>query len=295
MPPQAPATLGVEFSGTIVALGPSTPDGKHKWQKGDAVFGLAYGGAYAEYIAVSSSMILHKPAELSWAVCAGTPEVWFTALQALYLVGEFDARTHKAILWHAGASAVSIAGIQLSLAASTPAPEVYATARQDSKCAFVKRELGATGAVNATANGGRWAEAVRDLNDGNGMDLVVDFVGASYFAENLEVCARDGRVVTLGSMGGSKLPAGAEVDLAAFVGKRVRYQGSTLRSRDAEYQGRLRDLFEEKALPGLKAGTFETHVERVLDWSRIVEAHQLMESNETKGKIICTIDGEDEE
>jgi len=184
---------------------------------------------------------------------------------------------------------VSIAGIQLSLAAagsSSPA-RVYATARQDEKCAFVVDKLGATGAVNATNNYGKWSKEVMSKNGGEGMDLVIDFVGAPYFSENLAVCAKDGRVVTLGNMGGNKLPDG--VDISAFVMKRVRYQGSTLRSRDPEYQGRLRDLFEEKALPQLKSGKFEVHIEKVMPWEQIKEAHQLMESNKTKGKIICTI------
>jgi NADPH:quinone reductase-like Zn-dependent oxidoreductase len=72
MPPQAPATMGVEFSGTVEELG---ADSEHSFKKGDAVFGLAYGGAYAEYIAVSTHMLVHKPEELSWEECAGIPEV----------------------------------------------------------------------------------------------------------------------------------------------------------------------------------------------------------------------------
>ena len=72
LPPQAPAPMGVEFSGTIEELG---ADSEHGFKKGDAVFGLAYGGAYAEYIAVSTHMLVHKPDELSWEECAGIPEV----------------------------------------------------------------------------------------------------------------------------------------------------------------------------------------------------------------------------
>jgi len=72
LPPQAPATMGVEFSGTIEELG---GDSERGFKKGDAVFGLAYGGAYAEYIAVSTHMLVHKPEELSWEECAGIPEV----------------------------------------------------------------------------------------------------------------------------------------------------------------------------------------------------------------------------
>jgi NADPH:quinone reductase-like Zn-dependent oxidoreductase len=72
MPPQAPETMGVEFSGTIEELASESEGG---FKKGDAVFGLAYGGAYAEYIAVSTHMLVHKPEELSWEQAAGIPEV----------------------------------------------------------------------------------------------------------------------------------------------------------------------------------------------------------------------------
>ena len=74
LPPQAPATMGVEFSGTIEELAEGH---ECSFKKGDAVFGLAYGGAYAEYIAVSTHMLVHKPEELSWEECAGIPEVCF--------------------------------------------------------------------------------------------------------------------------------------------------------------------------------------------------------------------------
>ena len=72
LPPQAPSTLGVEFSGTIESFG---SDAEEDFKVGDEVFGLAYGGAYAEYIAVSTHMLIHKPKELSWEQAAGVPEV----------------------------------------------------------------------------------------------------------------------------------------------------------------------------------------------------------------------------
>ena len=72
VPPQAPKTLGVEFSGTIESFG---SDAEKGFKVGDEVFGLAYGGAYAEYIAVSTHMLMHRPKELSWEQAAGVPEV----------------------------------------------------------------------------------------------------------------------------------------------------------------------------------------------------------------------------
>lgn len=83
VPPQAPATLGVEFSGTIEELASGS---ESSFKKGDAVFGLAYGGAYAEYIAVSTHMLIHKPDELSWEEAAGIPEVCTILCDAMILL-----------------------------------------------------------------------------------------------------------------------------------------------------------------------------------------------------------------
>ena len=127
----------------------------------------------------------------------------------MYLVGKFAAG--KSILWHAAASSVSIAGIQLSKADNASA--VYATARQDEKCDFAVKELGATAAFNTTTQD--WAEEVLKATDGKGVDIIVDFVGASYFQSNLNAIAKDGVIVNLGFMGGTQLPA--NTDISAFI------------------------------------------------------------------------------
>lgn len=278
VPPQAPNTLGVEFSGVIEGFGGEPEKG---FKTGDEVFGLAYGGAYAEYIAVSTHMLVHKPEHLSWEEAAGIPETWITATQALYLIGEFSEG--KSILWHAGASSVSIAGIQLSKAVSASA--IYVTAGSQSKIDFCTNELGATAGFNYNTQ--NWSEEILKATDGKGVDIIIDFIGASYFQGNLNAVAKDGRIVNLGFLGGTKLEQG--VDIGAFILKRVRFEGSALRSRDEAYQAKLRDMLEDHAMPRFADGTFKIVVDKVLDWEKVVEAHQLMESNTIKGKIICTI------
>lgn len=280
VPPGASKILGVEFSGTIEELG-AEGGGKEGFKVGDEVFGLAYGGAYAEYIAVSTHMLVRKPNELSWEECAGIPETWITATQAMYLVAKFAPG--KSILWHAAASSVSISGIQLSKADGASA--VFATARQDEKCDFAVKELGATAAFNTKTS--NWVEEVHKATNGKGVDIIIDFIGAEYFQQNLGAIAKDGVIVNLGFMGGTKLPEGT--DIGAFIGKRVTFIGSSLRSRDEEYQGKLRDQLVEHALPRFKDGRFKLFVEKVLPWEKIQDAHQLMEDNKTKGKVICTI------
>lgn len=270
--------LGVEFSGVITSLASGCKDG---FKEGDEVFGLAYGGAYAEYIAVNTHMLLHKPDHLSWEQAAGVPETWITATQAMYLVAEFEKG--KSILWHAGASSVSIAGIQLSKIGG--AGKIYVTAGSQDKIDFCVKELGADKGYNYKTQD--WAKEILADTDGKGVDIVIDFIGQNYFQGNLDVAARDGHIVNLGSMSGTKLKEGT--DIGAFVRKRLRFEGSSLRSRDTEYQGRLRDKLE-KYLPQFEDGTLKIFVDKVLPWEKIVEAHQLMEKNVTKGKIICTID-----
>ena len=199
----------------------------------------------------------------------------------MYLVGEFAAG--KSILWHAGASSVSIAGIQLSRADNAAA--IYATAGSQEKLDFCVKELGATAAFNYHTQD--WSKEILKATNGKGVDVVVDFVGQSYFQGNLDVAARDGRIVNLGTMSGTKLPEG--VDIGAFVRKRIRFEGSSLRSRDEDYQGKLRNTLVEHALPKMKDRSFKLFVEKVFPWEEIVQAHKLMESNKTKGKIICMI------
>lgn len=246
VPPQAPSTLGVEFSGIIEDLASESERG---FKKGDAVFGLAYGGAYAEYIAVSTHMLIHKPEELSWEEAAGIPETWITATQAMYIIGEFAPG--KSILWHAGGSGVSIAGIQLSKANGASA--VFATTRSDDKCEFCVKTLGATAAYNTQKQD--WAAEVLKATDGKGVDIIVDFIGPTTFAGNLDAAARDGRIVNLATLGGMKLQSGmAEPNFGNFVRKRLRFEGSSLRSRDEEYQGKLRNQLHDHALPKFKDG-----------------------------------------
>lgn len=159
------------------------------------------------------------------------------------------------------------------------------TASTAEKIEFCVRELGATAGFNYRTQD--WSAELLKATGGKGVDLIVDFIGASYFQGNLNAAAMDGRVVCLGLMGGTVLPAG--VDIAPFIRKRVSFEGSTLRSRDEGYQKLLRDQLVEHALPKLRDGSFKVFVSRVLPFESIVEAHKLMESNQTMGKIICVI------
>ncbi|KAF7864338.1 uncharacterized protein EAF02_010306 [Botrytis sinoallii] len=267
VPPQAGRILGVEFSGVIEKLG----DGNiGDFKVGDEVFGLAYGGAYAEYIASSTKMLIHKPAHISWSVAAGIPEVMYE----VSIPGDN-------VLWHAGASAVSIAGIQLSKAAG--ANKILVTAGSDEKIAFCK-SLGATHGFNYNTE--NWIQGVLDATDERGADVIVDFIGKNYAQGNFEAAAMDGRIVQLASLSGSKLDS-LDITLLEIA---FAMGWSRLRSRPLDYQGKLRDVLVETALQKFADGTFKVPIERIFSWKDIREAHTFMETNLSKGKIICTVD-----
>ncbi|CAG8981370.1 hypothetical protein HYALB_00013803 [Hymenoscyphus albidus] len=283
VPAGAPSTLGVEFSGVIQLLGPEKEgfeDKKEAFKEGDEVFGLAYGGAYAEFIAVSTHMLIHKPKGLGWVEAAGIPETWITATQALHLVGCFTPG--KSVLWHAGASAVSISGIQLSKLAG--ASQVFVTAGSQEKIDFCVSTLGGTAGFNYKTQ--NWSQEIMAATNGKGVDIIIDFVGPSYFQGNLDTAAVDGKIVNLGFLSGTKLQAG--VDIAKFVTRRIRFEGSSLRSRDLTYQGRLRDKLDEY-LGDFESGKLRIFVDKVFKWEDVVKAHEYMEKDASMGKIICTI------
>ncbi|OAA55070.1 quinone oxidoreductase [Niveomyces insectorum RCEF 264] len=277
--PESGKIMGVEFSGLVAALG---PDCKGDFQAGQRVFGLAYGGAYAEKIAVSEKMLMHMPDSLSFEQAAGIPETYFTAIQAIHLVG--DLQPGQSVLIHAGASGVGQAAIQV--ARQGGASVVFTTAGTDAKCQLCRR-LGADHAVNYKTGPEDFAEVVRRETGGKGVDLIVDLVGQAYWHRNTASAAMEGKIVLVAAMSGSVIE---NMDLRALLNKRLWVLATTLRTRSADYQGRLRDVFVAKALPHVAAGTMGVTVDEVFPWNRVGDAHKKMEANANAGKLICVVD-----
>jgi NADPH:quinone reductase-like Zn-dependent oxidoreductase len=146
--------------------------------------------------------------------------------------------------------------------------------RSDEKCEFCVKKLGAKAAFNTTTQ--KWDDEVLKATNGKGVDIIVDFIGPAAFGANLNAAARDGRIVNLATLSGVKLE-NSDVNFANFVAKRLRFEGSGLRSRDEAYQGKLRDQLVEHALPKFRDGSFTVHIEKVYPWEQIQEAHRQME------------------
>lgn len=282
LPPGAPDTMGVEFSGTIAELGEGCGE---KWKLGDEVIGLTLGGAYAEYIRLPQTNVMPKPSYLTWEEAASIPENFLTAYQALIVI----AQCHKGdnVLIHAGASGVGVAAIQL--ARFYGANTVTATTSTQEKINFVlNMPNGATHAVNYKTQD--FSQETQTITDGKGIDVVIDFVGRTHWQKNIASMARDGRMTMLALMSGNVVP---EVDLGPLLYKRLRIEGSTLRSRSAEYQADLISKFQEHILGEITSSTGEgkirTYIHEVFPFEKIQEAHKTMEADANSGKLIVTI------
>jgi len=285
IPPGASPIIGVEFSGEVVDAGNNVKS----VTVGDSVFGLATGGAYAEYIRVPASMVLCKPTELSWEQAASVPEAYLTAFQALTLLAPLQK--DEDVLVHAGASGVGVAAIQL--ARLLGARNIYVTAGSQGKIDFC-RQLGATQGFNYKEC--NWKDELLHATGDAGVDVILDFIGAAYFAQNLAALKRDGRLSLQGLMGGLKAD---NVNLGIFLMKRLRVEGSTLRSRSLKYQSDLVQSFlKSGALDAIVRGTqgetgpdtIQLMIHHVYDWADIAKAHEDMAANKNSGKLIATIE-----
>lgn len=267
--------LGVELAGEVVENRSERGDLK----MGTRVMGLVEQGSYSEYAVMPADYAMVIPESLSYEQAAAIPEVFLTAYQCIYWLGQLEKG--QSILIHAGASGVGTAAIQLAKVMSQAT--VIATSSKSQKLEVIDG-LGADLSVNYKEVD--IAQAVFDRTNGRGVDVVLDFVGASYFKTNLKSIAIDGRWVLIGTLGGSQVK---ELELMDFMKKRIQLKATLLTPRPHAYKAQLRKEFEQNVLPLITQGHIKTLIYEVLDFNRLTQAHQMMEENENIGKIIVTI------
>ncbi len=264
--------LGLEFAGEVAAAG----EGVEGFSRGDRVFGLCGGGAYAEFLVVDARLAVSIPSNMSYESAAAAPEAFYTAEDGLFSLG--GLKEGQTVLVHAGASGVGTAAIQLAVAAGARVIATAGTAEKAAAC----EELGADG-VNYREKD--FSEAVAGLTAGEGVDLLLDLVGASYWDRNIASLRSGGRMVLLGLLGG----ASAEVNLGAVLSKRLSIIGSVMRSRSTEEKAEVTARFRERTLPLLESGELKTVVDSILPLEDVRQAHERMEENLNTGKIILRL------
>lgn len=192
VPPGASTIMGLECVGEVVELGP----GASKFPVGTRVMCLLGGGGYAQYVNVHEGSCMEIPAHLSYGQASAIPEVWLTAYLISRQLGGLKAG--DVVLIHAGASGVGTSLIQLcKLFGAIPIVTV-GSARKGELC----KELGAAFFVNYKEEP-KFSESIKQFlhtlsPKKDGVDLILDPVGASHAEQNLEALALDGRWILYG-------------------------------------------------------------------------------------------------
>ncbi len=271
-PPGAPETMGLECAGIVMAVG---RDVTHH-QVGDRVCALLAGGGYAEQAVVDQGSALKIPDNLDFEQAAAIPEVFATAWLNLFI--EAALQPGERVVLHAGASGVGTAAIQLCHAFGS---ESFVTAGSASKIEACLK-FGAKGGHNRRDGG--FIDALRALWP-QGADVILDPVGASYLAENLEALTLNGRLVLIGLMGGSR----SEIDLAKLMMKRLRVVGSTLRARPLEEKASIMAELSQYVWPKISQGEIVPIIQQVFPIQSASAAHELMASDVTIGKVVLKV------
>ncbi len=273
-PSHASPLLGVDIAGTVEQIGPHTS----RFKKGDRVMSLLDGGAYAEYSVAEEALTMPIPDTLSFEEAAAIPEVFLTAFQALFLIGELQPL--QWVLIHAGAGGVGSAAIQLCKEAQGKAIATCGSLDKVEACL----SWGATAALNYRA--GPFAPKVLELTEQHGVDLILDFIGASYWDQNFTVLAQGGAIVQLATLGGAKIP---QFDLSKLMHQWATVTGTTLRHRPLQYKAKLVQEFSHFALSRFEKKLLRPVIHKVLPWKEIRLAHEMMEKGALIGKIVLSI------
>ncbi|KQQ64060.1 NAD(P)H-quinone oxidoreductase [Pseudomonas sp. Leaf129] len=267
-PPGASDILGLECAGVISEVGVGS-----SWQVGDRVCTLLAGGGMAEEVVVDGRHVLPVPEGLSLHEAAGIVEVYATVWLNLFQLA--DLQPGEKVLLHAGASGIGSAAIQLCKAFGNPTWVSVGSAERLAYC----EALGAQGGVVR----GEGLEGLKDLGP---FDVILDPVGANYSELNLDVVALDGRWVMIGLMGGRE----AQFDLAKVLTKRVRLQGSTLRSRDDAFKADLLSDLGQQVWPLFTEGRLKSQLAKTFPIADAEAAFEALASNQISGKVVLVID-----
>ena len=273
-PPGVPGDVpGLEFSGVVIEAGKRVSG----LAVGDRIFGLLGGGGYADRVVTHQLMAIQIPPNLDFVQAAAIPEVFFTAYDALF--NHCDLKMGESALIHAIGSGVGTAALQL---AHQVGAYVYGTAGSAEKLAKAG-ELGLDVGINYREQD--FAQVVEDGNGGAGVNVVLDMVGGPYWERNLASLSLRGRMVLVGAMGGNRV----DTNLSLLMPKRLRVQGTSLRSRSLEEKIALTGQFKRHVLPLVADGRIRPVVDRTFPLEKVSEAHEYMESNANFGKIILTM------
>ena len=270
--PSGPEIPGLEFAGTVAAIG-------HKvtvWAVGDRVMGITSGGAYAEQLAINERQAMAVPSGMSLHDAAGIPEVFITAWDALVVQGGLTSGRWAMV--HAGASGVGTAAIQICKAIGARIVVTCSGGKVEA-C----RSLGADVVVEYGTQD--FVAEVATATAGKGVDVILDVIGGDYVERNVASLAVKGHIIQVGVMAGK--PVSFNVGL--LLGKRASITGTVLRARPLEEKIAISQRFAAEMLPLFDSGHLKPVIDSTYAFADIASAHEYMATNGNVGKIVISI------
>ena len=270
--PSGPEIPGLEFAGTVAAIG----DKVTAWSVGEAVMGITSGGAYAEQLVIHERQAMAVPSGMALHDAAGIPEVFITAWDALVVQGGLTPGRWAMV--HAGASGVGTAAIQICKAIGARIV-VTCSAGKVAAC----RALGADVVVDYGTQD--FVAEVATATGGVGVDVILDVIGGDYVERNVASLAIKGHIIQVGVMAGKPVP----FNVGLLLGKRASITGTVLRARPLEEKIAISQRFAAEMLPLFSTGQLKPVIDSTYSFADIAKAHEYMASNANVGKIVITV------
>jgi putative PIG3 family NAD(P)H quinone oxidoreductase len=270
--PQGPEIPGLEFAGTVKAVGERVT----AWKVGDKVMGIVSGGAYAEELALHERQAMAVPAGMSLHDAAAIPEVFITAWDALVVQGGLTSGRWAMV--HAGASGVGTAAIQICKAIGARIIVTCSSGKVQS-C----KDLGADVVVDYSSQD--FVEEVQKETNGKGVDVVLDVIGGDYVERNIASLAVKGHIIQVGVMAGKPMP----FNVGLLLGKRASITGTVLRARPLDEKIAITQRFVAEMLPLFDTGALRPVIDSAYSMADVAKGHEFMATNGNVGKIVIDI------
>jgi NADPH:quinone reductase len=264
---------GLEAAGEVVGMGPEVTG----VATGTRVMAMCSGG-YAEYVTVDYRLALPVPERLNWQEAATIPVAYMTEHDALITNAQLQAG--ESVLVNAASSGVGVAALQIArLFGARP---IIGTGGSPEKLAALAA-FGMERGINYQRE--NVADAVLAATNGNGVDIVIDHVGAPLLQDHMRCMALKGRLIGVGRLGGRS----TDIDLDLLALKRLRLIGVTFRTRTLDERIAIAQRCATDILPALADGRLRPLIDRTFPLDEALEAQGYMASNAHMGKIVLTL------
>jgi len=277
-PPGCPNWPGLEISGVIEKVSNSVLE-SGKWKVGDKVCALLGGGGYAQYVAVPSCMLMPIPKGISMAEAAALPEAFATAYLNLFIEG--GAKSGQTLLMHAGASGLASVIIPMAKAFGLRVITTVLNEEVASRITHLPADV-----VVDTSKENIADVLKREAENGHPLNIAIDCLGSEKVGECFPHVAYGCRWIMIATLAGDI----SSVNMRTMYVKNIRLIGSTLRSKSVEVKGMILDNLVKDVWPKVESGEVRPTIYRIMPITKAEEAHYLLESGQSAGKVVLTVD-----